>query len=219
MTEKGTTRMVQTEIAPEVLAKDLERYCHEALEQGASAAEIISANWISIDERVRLKCLIPRCFSSGRCAECPPLAPELELIRGAISRYTWAILIRHDIVPPTDVADAKVYEDASGWKHYAKMAKIVAKIETLAFADAYHLTLGFAAGCCRGYLCHNQAICQVIDSGICRHPLMARPSMEACGMDAFGIAAKVGWEMYPIYATVDPTQVPSAALLGIVFVC
>jgi len=49
MTAKGTTRMVQTEIDPEVLTKDLERYCHEALVQGASAAEIISANWISIE--------------------------------------------------------------------------------------------------------------------------------------------------------------------------
>jgi len=189
------------------------------LKLGASAAEVIPGDWVNVDERVRLKCLVPRCRSSGKCAECPPMAADLELIRKALARYSWAVMFRLDVVPSANLADLKVIQEASIWKYYAAMAKIVAKIETMAFGDAYHLSLGFAAGCCKFYLCHSQADCQVIEKGYCRYPLMSRPSMESSGIDTFGIAARIGWKMYPIYATVDPALVPSAALLGIVFVC
>jgi hypothetical protein len=42
--------------------------------------------------------------------------------------------------------------------------------------------------------------------------------MEAVGLDVYGLAAKVGWEMYPIYDGVDSKQIPCASSVGIVFI-
>jgi hypothetical protein len=47
---------------------------------------------------------------------------------------------------------------------------------------------------------------------------MARPSMEGVGIDVFRLVTKVGWDIYPIYQTVDPKAVPRALTVGIVFV-
>jgi len=42
--------------------------------------------------------------------------------------------------------------------------------------------------------------------------------MEGVGIDVFGLVAKVGWEIYPIYNRVDPRLVPCALSVGIVFI-
>lgn len=217
--KKGTTRVVTVETDPELLGQDLERYCQEAVAEGATAAKVIPADWVSVDERVRLKCLIPRCPGSGLCGECAPHGNDLELIRKSVALFSKAILIKYTLPKTEEIADFKLYVENSRWsRHYAKMARIVAKIETLAFADAHHLALGFPAGCCKLYLCPNEA-CQLIENGRCRNGLKARPSMEGSGMDVFSVTAKAGWDIYPIYKTVDPSQVPSASLIGVVFIC
>jgi len=77
--------------------------------------------------------------------------------------------------------------------------------------------VGFTGGSCRDNLC-NSMLCQVLDSGRCRFPLKARPSMEAVGIDVYGLATKVGWRIYPIYNGVDPELVPYASSVGIVFI-
>jgi hypothetical protein len=47
------------------LAGDLERYRGKAMELGASAAKIVRAAEIPVDERIVMKCRIPRCFGYG----------------------------------------------------------------------------------------------------------------------------------------------------------
>ena len=77
--------------------------------------------------------------------------------------------------------------------------------------------LGLGAGGCRDTLC-NGGLCQMLDSGRCPHILKARPSMEGVGIDVAELINKVGWTMYPIYRTMDPTAVPCGISAGIVFV-
>lgn len=214
---KGTTRLLTGKISPADLQKDLERYYQEAVNDGSSAVKIVPANWVEVDERVRLKCAIPRCFFYGGCASCPPYAPETQLLRTAFSKYSWAIVIKNDVIPSSDMSDQEMLKQGAHIKHYAKTARTVAKIETMAFADGHYLALGLAAGCCKVYLCRN-TICQVLDSGKCRHPLKARPSMESSSIDVFGLVARLGWEGYPVYATVDPATVPLAMTVGLVFI-
>jgi hypothetical protein len=43
--------------------------------------------------------------------------------------------------------------------------------------------------------------------------------MEGVGMDVFGLVTKVGWDIYPIYRSVNPREVPRALSVGIVFIC
>jgi predicted metal-binding protein len=208
--------LVIPKVSEGTLQADLERYRQKALELGASAAEVIPASWVVVDERVRLKCFIPRCPNWGESYSCPPYTPEAELIRQALSRYTWALLFKHEVIPVEEFAELDIFEK-EGQKHLRKTAEIAAKIETLAFADGYYLAMGFGSGGCKTTFCGG-TFCQVLDSGRCRFPLKARPSMEAMCIDAFGLAARVRWEIYPIYAGVDPQLVPCALSMGIVFI-
>jgi len=60
------------------LKRDLARYCRLAIEQGANDALFVPAREVPIDDRVALKCRIPKCFGYGTCANCPPysLTPD-----------------------------------------------------------------------------------------------------------------------------------------------
>jgi hypothetical protein len=42
--------------------------------------------------------------------------------------------------------------------------------------------------------------------------------MEGLGIDVYGLVTKVGWDIYPIYRTVNPKEVPRALAVGIVFI-
>jgi predicted metal-binding protein len=212
----GTTRLISAQITEEELKKDLENYRQQAIQFGASQAVIIPADWVQVDERVRLKCLVPRCPNYGQCSYCPPYTPEPEFMRRALSRFHWAVLFRSDIAPVEDFADWNRHLTHEA-KHVRQTTEIAGKIELMAFADGYYLAMGFSSGSCRESLCDGM-LCQVLDSGRCRFPLRARPSMEAIGIDVYGLVAKVGWEIYPIYNGVNPELVPCASSVGIVFI-
>ncbi len=42
--------------------------------------------------------------------------------------------------------------------------------------------------------------------------------MEAVGMDAFMMATKVGWDVYPIGVSISPTEIPHGTMLGLVLI-
>lgn len=203
------------DVDEDTLKADLARFCQRALELGATDARVIPAEWITIDERVRLKCMIPPCPNYNRCGNCPPHTPEPEFMRKAVSRYRWAVLFKND-VPAEDVADISRYYP-HGKLHQRKTDEIAAKLETTAFADGYRFALGLGAGGCRDTLC-NGGLCQMLDSGRCPHILMSRPSIEGVGIDAVDLINRVGWTIYPVYRTMDPSVVPSGISVGMVFI-
>ena len=65
---------ITVDMQAERLPQDLERYRQQALDLGATQAAIVKAEDIPVDERVILKCRIPRCFGYGAGAHCPPHA-------------------------------------------------------------------------------------------------------------------------------------------------
>jgi predicted metal-binding protein len=211
----GAARLIPLEVSEEVLQADLERYRQLALESGASQAKIIPARWAEVDERVRLKCMVPPCPHYGRVPFCPPHSAEPDFMRRVLSRFHWAVLFKSD-VPVEYFADVKQYYPR-GQEHQRKALEIAAKIEVTAFGDGYYFAVGFGSGCCRDTLCGG-TLCAMMDSGRCPYELVPRPSMESVGIDVFGLATRVGWDVYPIYRSVDPKAVPSALTVGIVFV-
>jgi predicted metal-binding protein len=98
-----------------------------------------------------------------------------------------------------------------------KSFEIVGKLETLAFGSGYYLAMGFSQGSCRRALC-GQDRCLALSGGGCPYPLKARPSMEAVGMDVYGLVTRIGWKIHPIYRSVNPAEVPGALSVGIVFI-
>lgn len=213
----GKTRLVTADVSDKVLKKDLERYRKQAIEMGAADAKVIPADMVMVDERVRLKCWIGRCYNYGQSANCPPHTPEPDFMRHAFRSYQWAIVFRQDIQPSTDFSLIEKAGKEEGERHNRQNLDIASTIESLAFRDGYYLAAGFGSGSCKGSLCAGQ-YCQALDSRRCRFPLRARPSMEAVGIDVFGLAAKVGWQMYPVYRSIDPEAVPCANTVGLVFI-
>ncbi len=210
-------RKIRLDIPQEIVKRDLELYEKKAVQLGATDARIISARKVMIDPRVRLKCLVPRCHLYGETPNCPPHTPELHEMREIIKKYEYAILMKNDVIPVEDFLDNEKWHKAH-MAHQGKTHRIVSGVEALAFNDGYYFAAGFAAGGCKTTLCGGR-ICQFLDSGRCRFPLKARPSMEAVGIDVYRLVSEVGWEIYPVaHRNVDPESIPCAISVGIVFV-
>lgn len=214
--QQGPSKLITLEIPDEKLGRDLERFRQRAVELGASMAEVIPANLVEIDERVRLKCSIPLCPYYDKSIFCPPHGPSLELMRKAVTRYSRALLFALIVTPVEHFSDrSKERQAAADWAR--KGFEIVGRIETLAFGSGYYLAMGFGQASCKKALCRQER-CLLLDGSDCPYPLKARPSMEGAGMDVFGLVAKVGWDIYPIYRSVNPREVPRALSVGIVFI-
>lgn len=217
----GKVKTIPKTVSEEALQADLERYRRLALELGASDAAIVPADWVVVDERVRLKCLIPRCPRVGETPNCPPNSPEPDLVRKAFSHYRWAVAVKVEV---TSLADYVVKAGASGeqrrkaFSFHLRSHEIVCQLEGAAYRDGYYLALGLGGGSCKDTLCRG-VICQFLDSGRCRFPLRARPAMEALGIDVLQLASRLGWEAYPIcHEEPNPEAIPYGITVGIVFI-
>ncbi len=211
--KKAVAKPFVIKVPEERLMTDLETFREKALELGAAAAEKIRASQIVVDERVRLKCTVPRCLRAGETPNCPPYAPELDVVRKAFAKFSWGILLKTHLEPMEN------YTPKSGQEQnllfHKKSGEIVYELERLAYKQGYHLAMGLGGGSCKDYLCRG-LICQFLDSGRCRFPLRARPAMEAMGIDVVDLISKVGWEAYPLLD--DPGQIPCAISVGLVLV-
>jgi predicted metal-binding protein len=216
--EKLKTRKITLRTSAKQLRMDSEKYRLKALELGASDAKIIQTSKVIIDERVRLKCAVPRCHLYGESANCPPYTLTPDEMRKILRKFKCAILFKINVSPIADFVDDEQWHMAH-ITHQRKSHEIASVIEALAFNDGYYFATGLAAGGCKTALCAGQ-ICQFLDSGRCRFPLKSRPSMEGVGIDVYNLATKVGWEIYPIaIRDVDPDSVGCAISVGMVLVC
>ncbi|HNW92202.1 MAG TPA: DUF2284 domain-containing protein [bacterium] len=196
-------------------AADCARYCVLARELGASDARPMAAAEVVVDERVTLKCCVPKCFSYNTCANCPPHAPAQDRMRGIVAQYRHAVALRLAVPAAVIVRDrATIAERVAA---YQALFAIVDRVESAAFYDGHYLAVGFGAGSCRSTFCGTQP-CAVLAGTKCRRALKARPSLEAVGIDAFRLAAGLGWEMHPIGSDAAAAEIPGGNLLGLVLV-
>ncbi len=209
-------RKITETVSNEVLQQDMERYRRMALELGATDAKIITSDMVLIDERVRAKCMYPKCEWYGTNINCPPHAMGLDMARNIVSKFQYGIFIQQ-LTPPEEVIPAARDKRPPGPSR-TQFYELISKIEAEAFYDGYYLAIGFAGGPCKMAFCPN-AECSALQPGEgCRHPLRGRSAMEAVGMNAFAMAAKVGWDIYPIGGSISPGDVPHRAKLGLILI-
>ncbi len=180
------------------LGSFIESLCQKAKALGASQAVALSVDDIVVDERTGLKCLVPICPDYGNLM-CPPNVPPISKFREILSCYHSAILIKMVIPLPGLSGDSRkekeetpaaptpeeltIIDDAQ-----KKLHGIVNRVEALCFAAGYRFAAGLLGGTC--CLCEE---CVGISSGLpCRHPLKARPAMEAMGIDVVATVQKAG---------------------------
>lgn len=173
---------------------------------GADRAAPLPAGSVVVDERVRLKCRVPRCASYGRNLMCPPHVPGPDETRAALARYGDVLLVQTDIAVTQaqmdDALDGKTYAESRA--HDAAttgcnneivasqnaFARLMSALEAEAFKLGYRFAAAFAGGDC--VLCE---VCAGIDDGVCRHPFEARPSAEAVGIDVVATARAAGLDV------------------------
>lgn len=193
----------------EQLLADLEKYRLMALDLGASDARTIRAEDIVVDERVRGKCRYPTCPSYNTNMNCPPYTMAIDEFRNLVSKYSHAIFFK------VDVSSGKL-EDFELVTNKTIM-NIVWKLESAAFYDGYYLATGFGATNCKEIFCRNLECAALAGKG-CRHPFKGRPGMHGMGIDAFRMAANVGWEVYPLGSSAELEEVPHMTSMGLVIV-
>lgn len=203
--------------SPITLKQDLQKYLEFAREIGATDSKIIPAKWVSFDERVRVKCSVPKCHLYGSSPNCPPYTPDVEVMQKTMKKYKWAVAVKYDVLRIEDFVDQQRWLKGHE-KHQRKIHDIVSAVESVAFNDGYYFAVGFAAGGCKTALCSGM-VCQFFDSGRCRFPLKSRPSMEGVGIDAFDLITKIGWDVYPIASKyADQDSIKCAISAGIIFI-
>lgn len=183
---------------------NLDFLCNFAKELGATNAVSFKAEDVVVDERVRLKCLVPPCKDYGKNLMCPPFVMSVQEFRELLSKYEWAILVQVETpiksemkneVQQTDNVSG-LYKNKKFLDAYVKgfgptftqLHSIINKIESQASMMGYRFAAGFKAGTCT--LCPE---CRATESKeTCKHPFQSRPSMEAVGIDVFKTAEMAG---------------------------
>ncbi len=171
-----------------------------AREYGATAARIIPAKMVVSDERVRLKCEVPRCAGYGHYLTCPPYVMTVETFGRILSRYKWCLLVQ------VEAKDINSTDKGSGRINYSilkenkelqrpfrlRLLQIVEAVEAAAFKKGLYLAAGFIGGSC--VLCDKCV--KEKTSEVCRHPFRARPPMEAVGIDVIKTVKNAGLSVH-----------------------
>lgn len=211
------TNRIEQNISRERIARDLDELRAKAIEFGAADAKVIGADQVIIDERVRMKCLYPKCAAYGTNAHCPPHAPSLDWARQVVSRFQNGIFFTIE-VPSLDFAGSASTKEKLYTPHMQTLNSIAGEVEAAAFHMGHYFALGFSAGPCKSIFCRG-VDCQALTPGKgCRARMRARGSMEGFGMDAFGMATRAGWDIYPCGYRTKPEDIPYGRAVGLVLV-
>ena len=213
---------------PREMEAEMETLRSMAITHGATNARVIDADTIPVDPRVRFKCMIPKCYMSGRCGHCPPYGYPPEKTREIVNTCKIGVIF-HVRVDPTIIAAKNIGDviisgraDGAGnllslGGHYMLVYTLVHMLRKKSADMGIKQTHGFAAGCCKDVLCFSSKNCRILNgSDQCRNPEMSAPSLEGAGIDAFRLAARTGWSVYPIGGSCEPQSVKRGMLMGLV---
>ena len=164
--------------------KSVEVYCKELFEMGVDGAKMIDPRSVVTAEWVRLKCQFG-CSHFGMNLCCPPHTPTPEVTQKVINSYGKALLLYQRL---------KKEEMTKGFN------EIIVRLEIELFLDGYYKVFSMGSGRCR--------LCKECDpSDFCRQGRLARPSMEACGIDVFKTARDNGFPIEVVKTHEDERDV------------
>lgn len=189
----------------------LDALTYSAIHFGATDARIISTDMIPIEDQVIELCKDPLCESYGNCRNCPPRAMPPSEFRRYIRQYEHALIFKVDVAPKVLLSDENI-------KAFRMIYEIIAQLKKLAVKAGLKRSVGLAAGSCKAVFCSQDDCPALIDRNTCRYPLLARPSMEAVGINVFKLIEYVGWKIYKITRDSNPETIPSGMLSGLVLV-
>jgi predicted metal-binding protein len=157
-----------------------------AMDAGAVEALYIDAKDVVVDDRVRIKCLVPLCRHYGDLV-CPPNVPTPDEFRKFLRLYRYAVILSTEYINPPKPSSLEDSEEVSKEirKKSYDLSEILLKMEAVALQKGYRFAAGFTGGSC-----HYCDSC-VKTGKECKTPYRARPSMEAVGVDVVETLKKV----------------------------
>ncbi len=182
---------------------------NEALRLGASDAVFIKTSSISVEEALVEMCRTPGCTGYGKSANCPPHVMGPQDARVFVAGFKEALLFKLAVEPSLLLSDDR-------FKIFELVFRIAAGLELKARSLGFRKVKALAAGSCKPVFCNEEPCAALVGKGECRHPSLARPSMEALGINVFKLAEEVGWPIHRITKTSDPGGIPSAMVSGMV---
>jgi len=193
------------------LSASLMRLRKTAVELGADDVRIISTDGIPIEDRIVEMCRKPPCECYSMSANCPPHVMKPSKARKWMLSYEAALLFKMDVSP-------RILFSEESLDAFRKTYVVCTGLESLSREMGYARSKGLGAGPCKSVFCRDIPCAVLVDGGKCRYPSLARPSMEALGINVFRLVKDVGWKIYPILRNSNPEDVSSAMLAGLLLV-
>ncbi|KKM72753.1 hypothetical protein LCGC14_1417370 [marine sediment metagenome] len=210
----------------EFTLKTIEEIAIKYKTKAEGKAKIIKTEDIVLDLRVRWKCIIPTCFGYGVTAHCPPNSPTYEQMKEIVSAYKFGLFYRYSPLVNRNVFPLFPTE---GGQIANETNEITSRVEAEAGYMGYYLAMGFKGGPCALCGMFSPQIladwtlgkeiprCDVLEGKMCAQFLKARPALEACSVDVFATAKKIGWESpYVIMPEHSEKSVPNANWFGLI---
>lgn len=182
-----------------------------ALDLGVSDAKIISTKIIPVEDEIIDFCRDPLCESYGQSFYCPPYAMKPRELRAIITDYRNALMFKIDVASKVLLSKARFVE-------FRKIYEIATRLEAAAIEVGFSKSKGFAAGSCKPVFCSEYQCQALVNGKTCRFSDMARPSMEAVGINVFKLARSVGWEIHKMADARGSESLRTGILAGIVLV-
>jgi predicted metal-binding protein len=171
---------------------ELKSYLSELEKSGASYCRVIPVSRIVTSDWVRLKCQFG-CGAYGSRLSCPPYSPTPSQTQGMLRQYMNAIFVAF-----------RVPGSGSERSLRRRMRRSLVAVERELFLDGYYSAFAMAFGPCN--------LCPSCDVTVeCKYPELARPSMEACGIDVYATAQKAGFPL-----TVVRTRDEGCVMCGLI---
>ena len=148
---------------------------------GATRANIISTDAISLDIRFRDICATNACGKYGRCYMCPPEVGESEELMAEIGKYDYALVYQR----VSELEDSFDYEGmVEAKKRFYPLSQAIRRAtRELGITEALHLGAG-GCGVCEK--------CAIERGDPCRFPEKAMPSLEAYCVNVSELAKAAG---------------------------
>ena len=173
---------------------------------GVNDVKIILSSKISVEEQFAEICKNDRCPGYGSAPSCPPFVMSSNTFKNIICTHQSALIFKFEI--PTSVLFGNERNEVLYLLHETASA-----MKSFAINNGYIDAMAIAAGSCKQIFCENHKVCPVItNSGKCRYPNKACPSMSGLGVNFNKLSKLLGWDT----DTTKENEEPTSNMAGIV---
>lgn len=184
-----------------------------ALELGATAAAVISADQIVVDESLADKCRNPKCINYGLSKSCPPHVAGPSAFKDLLETFSRAIVFKIEV-------PSEILFSGQNLELFQLLHETAAGIEQAAIRMGFSGARAYAGNSCKKVFCADYLECRVLgEDGQCRNPERARPSMSGFGVNVAKLYAAAGWERKGVTHETDSGSIQMDSICGLVLIC